>query len=66
MAEPSRRHAGRGGRVLAALCLVVLVSGCAGSYDRTMSSPSGTDAPDRQSNGGGSGGSSGGGGHGGY
>jgi hypothetical protein len=64
MTGPSHRPTTRRAGVLAALCLATLVASCAGG-DRTMSSPSGTDAPDRQSNGSGSGGSSGG-GHGGY
>ena len=63
MAGASRRRAARLGRALATFCLVALVAGCAGSYERTMSGPSGTDAPERQSSGGGG---SGGGGHGGY
>lgn len=51
MREPSRRHAARGARLLAALCLAALVAGCAGPSGGTADD---TDT-DRQS-----------GGHGGY
>jgi hypothetical protein len=62
MTKPSRKHVVRLGRVFAALCLVALVSGCAGSYGGGGAmNPSGTDTSDRQNGGGGGSGGGGGG-----